>query len=131
MGNDFFLSFKYYLERESKVIGLKSSECVYAPYPRFLHALGVSRRFVQAEKLPHGRGGPHGVILQDGVDERLQALYPVVDEPAAEVVAEPLFARQHQLTVRELDPEAVLQPDKVGVAAEHQPAGVRDGVFDA
>lgn len=111
---------------------LQASGPTFLPtHPRFLHALGVRRRLVQAEKLPHGRGGPHGVILQDGVDERLQALYPVVDETAAEVVAEPLFARQHQHAVRELNPEAVLEPHKVGVAAEHQPAGVRDGVFDA
>lgn len=99
--------------------------------PRFLHALRVGRRFVQAEKLPHRRVAPHEIIAQDGVDEGLQALYPVVDEAAAKVIAEPLLARQCQGAVREERPQFVVQSDKVGVAPQHQPARVGDAIFDA
>lgn len=97
----FFLSF----ENNLKVGNVPKSNLRYAnflalSYPRFLHALRVGRRFVETEKLPHRRVGSHGVIAQDGVDEGLQTLYPVVDEPAAEVIAEPFLPRQYQGVVR-------------------------------
>lgn len=65
-------------------------------YPGLLHTFRVRRGFIQAEKFSHGRTGSHCLISQDSVDEGLQALYPVVDESAAEVVAKPFLSRQHQ-----------------------------------
>lgn len=62
-------------------------------YPRFFHALRVGRWFIETEKLPHHRVGPHVVIAQDCVDEGLQTLYPIVDEAAAEIIAEPFLPR--------------------------------------
>lgn len=100
-------------------------------YPRLFHALRVGWWFIKAEELPYHGAGSHGLIAHDGVDEGLQTLYPVVDEAAAEVVAEPFLPRQYQGTVREERSEFVVQSHKVGVASQYQPACVGDAVFDA